>query len=90
MEADILSTVGFRLTAPSPLAFLHRLAHAACVQGTRTEFLAQYLLELALAEASTLAFRPSTLSAAAIHLALHATGQPWEAEYYAAQSDAMA
>ena len=81
MEADILSTVGFRLTAPSPLAFLHRLAHAACVQGTRTEFLAQYLLELALAEASTLAFRPSTLSAAAIHLALHATGQPWEAEY---------
>jgi hypothetical protein len=84
MEAKMLATLGFHLTAPSPHVFLLRLVHVTRIAGSHAEHLAHYLLELTLPGAAFLAHKPSVLAAAATYLALHGTGRPWEAEFGAA------
>jgi len=68
MEAQILHTLDFNLTTASAFRFLERFSRLA-EASTRTETLAQYLLELSLVEYKMLKYRGSLVAAAALYLA---------------------
>ena len=60
MEKDILTTLGFVLTAPSAYRFLERYKRLSKTFGDREVFFyAQYIQEVAMLDASLLRFRPS-------------------------------
>ena len=55
MEKQMLNTLGFQLTVPTPFLFLNRWAKAAKAEKD-TVMLAQYLVELALVDYQALKF----------------------------------
>jgi hypothetical protein len=68
MEQDILRTLDFNITAPSPYRFLER--YNKIVNGDNIVFnLARYLIELPLIEYRMLKYSPSNMAASAIYLA---------------------
>jgi hypothetical protein len=70
MEKEILTSLGFILTAPSSYSFLKRFAHLSEIYSDKEVFFfAQYLQEVALLDASLLRFRPSEIAAASLILA---------------------
>jgi cyclin B len=84
MEGDMLSKLNFQLTTPNALVFLKRFAKVAGVLAnprTKTELLANYLVELTLQDYKMLKYLPSTIAAASTYLALKTMGQqPWTSE----------
>jgi len=84
MEGLMLSKLSFQLTTPNAFVFLKRFAKVAGIISTprsKTELLANYLVELTLQEYPMLQYLPSTISAAAVYLALKTMGQqPWTPE----------
>jgi len=84
MEGDMLSKLNFQLTTPNALVFLKRFTKVAGILAnprTKTELLANYLVELTLQDYKMLKYLPSTIAAAATYLALKTMGQqPWTPE----------
>ena len=84
MEGDMLSKLNFQLTTPNALVFLKRFAKVGGILAnprTKTELLANYFVELTLQDYKMLKYLPSTISAAAVYLALKTMGQtPWTPE----------
>ena len=77
MESAILTTLKFQLTVPTPFVFLQRFL---CVADADTQLthLAYFYAERMLQEYGMLKHLPSTIAAAAVSLALRATGRrPW-------------
>lgn len=69
MEKDMLLTMQFDVTAPSAYRFLERFRKlTSTVNDSRVFFLAQYLQEIALLDASLLQYNPSEIAAAALIL----------------------
>lgn len=71
MELDILVTLQFDLTSPSPYRFLERFRKLSTVVASddKVFFFAQYLMEIALLDASLLKYNGSELAAAVLILA---------------------
>lgn len=71
MESDILDSLKFECTTPTPKQFVRRFCRAAesDVPDDRLQCLASYLTELALPEYSALQFLPSQVAAAAVMVA---------------------
>jgi len=71
MEMDILVTLQFDLTSPSPYRFLERFRKLSSTvsQDDKVFFFAQYLMEIALLDASLLKYNGSELAAATLILA---------------------
>lgn len=72
MESFILNSLEFKLTVPTSLSFLKRFCKAAKVD-TRTEFLANFLIELSLVDLQMLKFLPSMVAASALLIAIRNT-----------------
>jgi cyclin B len=71
MEMSILNTLQFRVTCPSPLAFLKRyMAIAGIKEGTSVYELALACLELTLTEMKVVTYSPSHLACSALFLAI--------------------
>ena len=69
MEKEILTTLGFILTAPSAYRFLERYKRLSKTFGDKEVFFfAQYIQEVAMLDASLLRFRPSQIAAASMIL----------------------
>lgn len=69
MEKDILTTLGFVLTAPSAYRFLERYKRISKTYAEKEVFFyAQYIQEVAMLDASLLRFRPSEIAAASMIL----------------------
>lgn len=69
MELDILTTMDFRVIAPSAYRFLQRFRRLSIVNHEEEVFFyAQYLQEIAMLDATLLRFRPSQLAGAALVL----------------------
>jgi len=84
MERTVLDALEFELTQPTIKTFLRRALRAA-ESDSKTEFLANYLAELSLAEYGMLVFPPSLVASASVSLALQTLGKPpWSAtlEHY--------
>ena len=77
----MLSKLNFQLTTPNALVFLKRFTKVAGILATprtKTELLANYLVELTLQDYKMLKYLPSQIAAAATYLALKTMGQtPW-------------
>lgn len=70
MEKEILTQLGFVLTAPSAYRFLQRYRMLSrTFQDKEVFYYGQYILEVSLLDASLLQFRPSELAAASLILA---------------------
>eukprot|EP01112_Ceratiomyxa_fruticulosa_P017809 TRINITY_DN5619_c0_g2_i2.p1 TRINITY_DN5619_c0_g2~~TRINITY_DN5619_c0_g2_i2.p1 ORF type:complete len:444 (+),score=85.70 TRINITY_DN5619_c0_g2_i2:342-1673(+) len=67
MERDMLSTLKFNVTVPTPVHFLRRFSKAAR-SDARMHNLSKYLSELAQPEYTMLKFKPSMIAAAAVYL----------------------
>ena len=84
MEGLMLSKLNFQLTTPNALVFMKRFAKVGGILGTprtKTELLANYLVELTLQEYTMLKYLPSTIAAASTYLSLKTMGQaPWTSE----------
>ena len=60
MELDILTTIQFKMTAPSSYRFLERFRRlSVALNDDEVFFFAQYLQEMSLLDASLLKYRPS-------------------------------
>lgn len=68
LEIQILNALNFSLTPATPLHFLRRFSKAARSDST-THTLSKFLVELTLPEYEMLAFKPSTMAAAAVYVA---------------------
>ena len=70
MEQDMLQTLQFEVTTPSAYRFLERYRKLSSVVGNddKVFFLAQYIQEIALLDASLLKYTPSELAAASLIL----------------------
>jgi hypothetical protein len=69
MEKSILLELGFEITAPSAYRFLQRYRRlTVALNDDQIFFYAQYILEVALLDASLLRFKPSQLAAASMIL----------------------
>ena len=69
MEKDMLITMQFELTQPSAYRFLERFRKiSSIVNDDKTFFLAQYIQEIALLDASLLQYYPSEIAAASLIL----------------------
>ena len=81
MEGDMLSKLNFQLTTPNSLLFLKRFVKVAGVHAnprTKTDLLANYLVELTLQDYKMLKYLPSQIAAAATYLSLKTMGaNPW-------------
>lgn len=76
MEKQMLNTLQFNLTVPTQHNFLGRYLKAAGYHTDKSlPFLASYVAELALVDYSMLNYSYSVISAAAIHVALVASGK---------------
>ncbi|KOO29302.1 hypothetical protein Ctob_005047 [Chrysochromulina tobinii] len=84
MEGDMLSKLNFQLTTPNSLLFLKRFVKVAGVHAnprTKTDLLANYLVELTLQDYKMLKYLPSQIAAAATYLSLKTMGaNPWSSE----------
>lgn len=85
MEEQIVKTLNFKLTVPTPLSFLHRLNQVATgVMGPSAErcnHLSNYLLERSLLDYKMLKYKPSVLAAACQYTASTLTvGSSWTEE----------
>lgn len=70
MEKDILMTLNFKITSPSPYRFLQRFRRlSVAFNDDEVFFYAQYLQEISLLDATLLKFRPSMVAASALILA---------------------
>jgi len=71
MERDMLLTLQFDITTPSAYRFLERFRKlCSAASDPKVFFLAQYIQEIALLDASLLAYNPSQIAAAALILAV--------------------
>lgn len=69
MEKQILQTLNFQITSPSPFCFLQRFRRVTpLVNDDEVFFYAQYILEICLLEAAFLKFKPSMIAAACLIL----------------------
>lgn len=68
MEKNILNSLGYQLTVPTPYVFLQRLLKAIRAE-KKVAMLSQYLLELALVNYNMLIFTCSEIAAAAVYTA---------------------
>eukprot|EP00232_Nephroselmis_pyriformis_P012959 CAMPEP_0182875932 /NCGR_PEP_ID=MMETSP0034_2-20130328/13832_1 /TAXON_ID=156128 /ORGANISM="Nephroselmis pyriformis, Strain CCMP717" /LENGTH=384 /DNA_ID=CAMNT_0025008691 /DNA_START=28 /DNA_END=1182 /DNA_ORIENTATION=+ len=75
MEKQMLNTLKFNLTVPTPYSFLTRFLKAAGGD-KQTEMLAQFLVELSLPDYSMVKHKGSTLAAAAVYTAQRTLGKP--------------
>jgi cyclin B len=84
MEGGMLATLNFQLTTPNAYVFLKRFSKVAGILSSprsKTELLANYLVELTLQDYKMLKYLPSMVSASAVYLALKTMGQPcWTQE----------
>mmetsp|Transcript_29257 Transcript_29257/g.25868 ORF Transcript_29257/g.25868 Transcript_29257/m.25868 type:complete len:222 (+) Transcript_29257:550-1215(+) len=69
LEYEVLRTLGFNVTFPSPFRFLERYAKLTNAD-TKTFNLAWYLIELSLIEYKMLKYKPSLISSAALFVSL--------------------
>ena len=71
MERDMLITMQFDVTAPSAYRFLerYRRLNSVVYANEKVFFLAQYLQEISLLDASLLSYNPSEIAASALILA---------------------
>ncbi|GIL51722.1 hypothetical protein Vafri_7655 [Volvox africanus] len=77
MEEEVLKKLKYELTVPTAKTFLRRLLQV-CNPDDQLHFVANYLTEISLMEASMLNFLPSEIAAAAIYLAnLILARAPW-------------
>lgn len=79
MEGDVLAKLNFQLTTPNAYVFLKRFCKVAGIISSprsKTEFLANFLVELTLQEYKMLKYLPSMIAASAVYLALKTMGQP--------------
>ena len=77
METVILSALGYKISAPTPLTFLVRYLKAGH-SDSRIALLASYLLEGTLSHYPLLQYRPSQLAAASVLIARNAHNRhPW-------------
>ncbi|KAJ2040486.1 G2/mitotic-specific cyclin [Coemansia sp. RSA 2337] len=78
-EADILAAIGFDLSHPSPMTFLHRVSKAEN-SNLYTYAVAMYLMEICLLDDHLIQYPPSKIAAAGIYLGRHMRGSgPWTA-----------
>ena len=71
MEKDMLLTMQFEITCPSAYRFLERYRKvSSLVNDDKTFFLAQYIQEIALLDASLLQYYPSEIAAASLILSV--------------------
>ncbi|KAJ2254157.1 G2/mitotic-specific cyclin [Coemansia sp. RSA 455] len=78
-EADILAAIGFDLSHPSPMTFLHRVPKAEN-SNLYTYAVAMYLMEICLLDDHLIQYPPSKIAAAGIYLGRHMHGSgPWTA-----------
>ena len=81
MEGQMLAKLNFQLTSPNAFVFLKRFCKAAGIATTprsKTELLANYLVELTLQDYKMLKYLPSIVCASAVYLALKTNGkEPW-------------
>ena len=69
MERDMLSVLGFNMTAPSAYRFLERFKKlSSTANDDQVFYFAQYLQEISLLDASLLKYRPSEIAAASLIL----------------------
>lgn len=68
MEGNILTALDFRLCSTSPLRFYERLQQFWGNYNNKMDFLAQYVLELALLDLNSYVYTPSVMAAAVIYL----------------------
>lgn len=83
MEIDILTTLDFKVTAPSAYRFLQRYSRLSEVMEDKEVFyFAQYLQEISLLDVTLLRFRPSELAAASMILSARQLKKksPWTKE----------
>eukprot|EP00002_Diphylleia_rotans_P022928 TRINITY_DN4500_c0_g1_i1.p1 TRINITY_DN4500_c0_g1~~TRINITY_DN4500_c0_g1_i1.p1 ORF type:complete len:446 (-),score=97.65 TRINITY_DN4500_c0_g1_i1:122-1459(-) len=90
MEAQMLNTLDFNVTHPTPIYFLRRFVKAADGD-TELKHLACYFMELTMLDAEMLRYTPSQIAAASLYLANQLThrGDPrWTAtmEHYSRYS----
>lgn len=88
MEAQVLSSLNFRLTLPTSKAFLRRYLQASDAE-PRLHYLASFLCELSMMDEASLHLLPSEVAAASVFLARAMTGlMPWDATlaHYARRS----
>ena len=74
----MLAKLNFQLTTPSTCVLLRRFAKVAGIATTprsKTELLANYLVELTLQDYKMLRYRPSMICASAVYLALKTRGK---------------
>ena len=69
MELQVLSALQFEISVPSAYRFLERFIRLFTASDDHVFFFAQYILEIALLDASLLKHKPSELAAASLLLA---------------------
>jgi len=67
MESDILSTIEFRISPPTPLCFLEHYEEQLNL-GITEKQLSRYLTELALIDYQMIKYSASTIAACAVYL----------------------
>eukprot|EP01126_Amoeba_proteus_P040451 TRINITY_DN4314_c0_g1_i7.p1 TRINITY_DN4314_c0_g1~~TRINITY_DN4314_c0_g1_i7.p1 ORF type:complete len:477 (-),score=87.85 TRINITY_DN4314_c0_g1_i7:363-1793(-) len=73
-EEEILATLDYKLTTPSPLDFLRRFSKASMADST-SHSLGKYLIEISLMDLKMYKYLPSELATAAVYLARVMTHQ---------------
>ena len=79
MEGGVLAKLNFQLTTPNAYVFLKRFSKVVGIISaprSKTELLANFLVELTLQEYKMLKYLPSMIAASAVYLALKTMGQP--------------
>jgi hypothetical protein len=69
MEAKMLAALGYRVTFPTAYQFMKRFLKASRSCDDRVEHFAHYVVDRSLQEIKLLKFLPSTIAAAAVHIA---------------------
>ncbi len=68
MEQQVLKTLEFCVTIPSSYRFLQRFLQYLNSPNKKTEYMAQYLIELSLIDCKMRKYTPSTVAAAALYI----------------------
>ncbi|KAI9921488.1 hypothetical protein PsorP6_002393 [Peronosclerospora sorghi] len=69
MEAQMLATVGYRVTFPTAFQFMKRFLKASRTCDDRVEHFAHYAIDRSLQEYKLIKYLPSTIAASAVHVA---------------------
>ncbi|RHY30826.1 hypothetical protein DYB32_003995, partial [Aphanomyces invadans] len=67
MEDELLSSIGYRVTVPTAFQFMNRFLKASKTANTKTQLLANYLIDRCLQEYKMLRYRPSMIAAAGVY-----------------------